>query len=196
MNNRFKALAVAGLLALSAPMLAKGDIPETTKIHTVEVGDTLTGISYYYYDTVTFYDELGVLNGYTNFNEIYIGDMLLIPPAEILIELGKITKDEYGCLPIDFENPDDLSFRYYELKEGDTFNGTYDLIYGGIFENYSNLDYHVTAVELRKALEMFNPIDDPNDLKAGSKIYLLNNNDLVNLTISLKNEGRLTEKTR
>lgn len=195
--KRVKSAALA-LTIFSFPLLSKADIKreqDKTIIYEIEKGDTLIRLSKKFYEgNPNYYDELALLNGIENPDLIRTGNFLLVPPEETLIELGKIYSVKYDMEHVDLNNKEDLSNKYYALKKGENFNRVYNLVYGDMFDNYDSLG--LSKYELRDALYIYNIIDDPYNLPIGYKIFLLDPEQLIFLTNSYKQSGKLLKKTR
>ena len=113
MKNKYKKL-LAGVLAtqvlLTTGCSCKKDtrIPSSydpnTGVYTIGTGDTLTGISKYYYGTREYYDEIAEFNGIKNPDEIRAGDKIYLPSIPSLCSyviqerdtLTQICKSKYG----------------------------------------------------------------------------------------------------
>ncbi len=195
--KRVKSAALA-LAILSFPLLSKAEIkrdPDKTIIYEIKRGDNLIKLSKMFYDgNPNYYDELALLNGVENPDLIRVGNFLLIPPEEILIELGEFYSVKYDTQPVDLENKENLNNKYYALKKGENFNKAYNLVYGDMFDNYDSLG--VSKYELRDSLYIYNQIEDPYNLPVGYKIFLLEPEQLILLTNSYKQEGKILKKTR
>lgn len=188
--KKLKSSALA-LILLASPVIAKGE----TKYYEIKKGDNLIKISKRFYDgNSNYYDELAFFNGIQNPDLIIEGDTLLIPSEEDLINIRKIYTIQNEYFPVDLNNKVELDNKYYSLKKGDTFNKAFELVYGNLFYDYNSLG--VSKYELRDALYIYNVIDDPYNLPIGYKVFLLEPNNLVNLTNIYKNEGKLLKKTR
>lgn len=197
MKNKNLCILLSSLLALGGISNANAKesyIPRPNIFHKVEKGDTLIKLAERYYKDGSLYDELSEYNGRAYPDYIYIGELIRIPDIQIL--LGNVDEiDQYGCTPVNFENPKDLNWKYYEMIEGDTFNGVYYKFYKDIFNENPGLENNLNHKELRQTLHMFNGIEDDWNLQIGKKIYLMGFDHLVNLTNELKTTNKLI-KTR
>ncbi|MDD4831254.1 MAG: LysM peptidoglycan-binding domain-containing protein [Tenericutes bacterium] len=166
--------------------------PRPTIFHEVKKGDTFIKIAEKYFKDGSLYDELAEYNQrYPDY--IYIGEHILVPDKQIL--LGNIQDiDHYGCTPVDAENPKDLNWKFYQMKEGDTFNGTYYTWYKEIFEEKPEIANEFTHVDLRTGLYIFNSIEDEYNMQIGTKIYLMDYDNLILYTRNLKETNKLTKK--
>jgi LysM repeat protein len=187
-KNKIISLLFASTIALGSYVGAKA------LDHKVEKGDTLIKIAEKYLNDGELYDELARSAGIVDPNLIRIGDIIKIPDKETLLELAK-APDEYGCTPIDMNNPKDLKWKYYQMKKGDTLYGVYYMLYANFFKDHSEVTNVTNHYELRSALKIANNIEDERNIQIGTKIYLMEDYELFLYTMGLKNTNRLT-KTR
>ena len=114
MKESYKKL-LAGVLAVQVMITASGcgikkdnRIPSSydpnTGIYTIGTGDTLTGISKYYYGTRDYYDEIAYYNNIKNPDVIKAGDKIFLPSIAYMCSytiqpgdtLTQICKSKYG----------------------------------------------------------------------------------------------------
>jgi len=196
-NKKVLSLTAAAILVLVAHTNAKAlnsYVPRATIFHKVEDGDTLINLSERFLLDGSLYDELAIENNIEDPDFIRIGQIIRIPDKQIL--LGNVDDiDEYGCTPVDFNNPEDLNWKYYKMKEGDTFNGTYYKLYENIFIHHPEFANNTNHLELREALWLFNPYENAWKLPIGTKIYTADDYELYKITMELKSKNELI-KTR
>ena len=196
MKNKHLCLALSSLIALGGISNAnaiESYIPRANIFHKVEKGDTLIKLAERYYKDGSLYDELSLYNKRTDPDYIYEGELIKIPDKQIL--LGNVDDiDQYGCTPVDFDNPKDLNNKYYEMKEGDNFNGVYYKIYQNILKDNPNLSNGLSHIELRRALYLFNNVTDEWNMPIGTKVYLMNDEYLLTLTNNLISTHKLTKR--
>ncbi len=192
-KNKVLSLTVASMMLLGGYANALEEYsPRPNIFHEVKKGDTFTRLAERYYKDGSLYDELANYNlRYPDY--LYIGEFIKIPDKQIL--LGIVPDiDQYGCTPVDIENPRDLNNKFYEMKKGDTFNGTYYKWYKDIIEEKSEILNELNHKDLRTALYMFNNIEDEYNMQIGTKIYLMDFENLILLTRNLKENNKLIKK--